>query len=166
MEVTFALGEQMLLLAKVAATKADARQQLEASITSGAALQKFRDLVSAQGGDARVADEPSRLPQAKFKVPLASPRAGIVSDVDALGVALAALRLGAGRTKTADQVDHAVGVSALVKIGERVESGAPLCLIHANDEQALADAKTMLANAIVIGDVAVAGPKLIDEIVG
>ena len=165
MAVTFALGEQMLLLAKVAATKDEARQKLEASIASGAALEKFRQLVAAQGGDARVADEPTRLPQAKFKVPLAAPRAGFVSDVDALAVALAALCLGAGRAKAEDKIDHAVGVSALVKIGERVESGAPLCVIHAKDETTLAEAKAMLAKAIVVGDAAPATPTLIDEII-
>ena len=165
MEVTFALGEQMLLLAKVAASKEDAHRQLAASISTGAALQKFRELVAAQGGDARVADEPSRLPAAKFKVSLAASRAGFVSDVDALGVALAALRLGAGRAKTEDKVDHAVGVSSLVKIGERVESGAPLCVVHANDEDALIEAKTMLAKAIDLSGSAVAVPKLIDEII-
>ena len=165
MAVTLALGEQMLLLAKVATTKEAARQKLNASIASGVALEKFRQLVAAQGGDARVADEPARLPQAKFKVPLATPRAGFVSDVDALGVALAALRLGAGRAKAEDKIDHAVGVSALVKIGERVEPGAPLCMIHANDEKALAEAKGMLAKAIAIGDAAQATPTLIDEVV-
>ena len=165
MEVTLALGEQMLLLAGVATTRETARRQLEASIASGAALQKFRDLVSAQGGDARVADEPSRLPQAKFKVPLAASRAGCVTEVDALGIALAALRLGAGRAKAEETIDHAVGVSALVKIGERVESGAPLCLIHANDQKALAEAQAMLAQAIIVRDVAVAAPRLIDEII-
>ena len=166
MEVTVALGEQMLLLAKVAVTKGDARRKLEASLASGAALEKFREMVAAQGGDARVVDEPARLPQAKFKAALAATRAGFVTEVDALGVALAALRLGAGRAKAADAVDHAVGVSALVKIGERVEPGAPLCVIHANEAAALAEAKTMLAKAIVIGDAKTAAPKLIDEIIG
>ena len=166
MEVTFALGEQMLLLAKVAATKADARHQLEASLTSGAALQKFRELIAAQGGDARVVDEPSRLPQAKFTGPLAAPRAGFVQDVNALAVAHAALRLGAGRTKAEDKIDHAVGVSALAKIGERVAAGAPLCLIHTSSKQALAEAQTMLAQAIVVGETTVAAPPLIDQILG
>ena len=166
MEVTFTLGEQMLLLAKVAATKEAARKQLEASIASGAALEKFREMVGAQGGDARVADEPSRLPQAKFKVALAAPRAGFVSEVDAMGVALAALRLGAGRAKASDPVDHAVGVSRLLKVGERVEVGAPLCVIHANDEKALAEAKGMLTKAILVGDTAPPGSKLIDEVIG
>ena len=166
MEVTYALGEQMLLLAKVATTREDARKKLEASIASGAALQKFRELVAAQGGDARVADEPSRLPPAKFQVPHAAPHAGFVADVDALGVALAAVRLGAGRTKADDTIDHAVGLSGLLKIGERVETGAPLCVIHANDPQALGEAKTMMAKAITIGDAVGVTSKLIAEIIG
>ena len=166
MEVTFALGEQMLLLAGVAVTTADARGQLEASIASGAALEKFRAMVAAQGGDARVADEPARLPQAKFIRTVAAARAGLVSEVDAMGVALAALRLGAGRAKATDSVDHAVGVSGLVKVGERVETGATLCTVHANDEAALADAGAKLARAIVVADTPRPTARLIDEIVG
>ncbi|HVS52003.1 MAG TPA: thymidine phosphorylase [Opitutaceae bacterium] len=166
MEVTFALGEQMLLLTKVAATKQDARKKLEAAIASGAVLEKFRAMIVAQGGDARVVDEPERLPQAKLKMPLAASRAGFVTEVDAMGVALAALRLGAGRAKAEDKVDHAVGVSALVKIGERVAAGTPLCTIHANDEKALAEAKVMLAKAIALGETPPSVRPLIDEIIG
>lgn len=166
MEVTYALGEQMLLLAKVAATKAEARSKLEASIASGTALGKFREMIAAQGGDVRVVDEPMRLPQAKFKVVLAATKSGWVSEVDAMGVALAALRLGAGRAKASDAVNHAVGVNGLVKIGERVEAGAPLATIHADDEAALAEAKVMLARAIVVADGAVSATPLIDELIG
>jgi pyrimidine-nucleoside phosphorylase len=166
MAVTFALGEQMLLLAKAATSREDARRKLEQSITSGAAVEKFRAMIAAQGGDARVIDEPARLPQATFKVTVASPRAGFVQTVDAMGIALAALRLGAGRAKAEDQVDPAVGVSELVKIGERVEAGGTLCVVHANDERALAEAKTMIGQAIVLGDQAVAAPALIEEVLG
>ncbi|MBI4622583.1 MAG: thymidine phosphorylase [Verrucomicrobia bacterium] len=166
MEVTYVLGEQMLVLSGVAATPAAARRKLEAGITSGAALQKFRELIAAQGGDARVVDEPARLPQARLKVPLPAPRAGFVCDVDAMGVALAALRLGAGRARAEEQIDHAVGVSALVKIGERVEAGAPLCMIHGNDESALAAAKAMLEEAIVVAEHPVKPARLIEEMIG
>jgi len=166
MAVTFALGEQMLLLAKVAKTAAEARAQLEAVIADGGALRKFREMIAAQGGDARVVDEPMRLPQAKLQVPLATPRAGFVEDVDALGVALAALRLGAGRAKADDRIDPAVGVGGLVKIGERVAAGAPLCVIHANDATALAEAAVMLAKAITVGDTPGVAPRLIGEIIG
>lgn len=166
MEVTYALAEQMLVLAGVAQTAAEARVALERSVSSGAALGKLRAMITAQGGDARVVDEPERLPQAKFKVALAAPRAGFVQDVDAMGVALAALRLGAGRVKAADGVDHAVGVSDLVKVGELVVAGGPLCVIHANDEAGLAAAREMIARAIMVGDVAGTTPQLIYEVIG
>ena len=166
MEVTYALGEQMLLLAKMAATKEAARAKLEASIVSGAALEKFRAMIVAQGGDARVVDEgATRLPQARWQVAVAASRAGWVTEVDAMGVALAALRLGAGRAKATDAVDHAVGVSGLVKVGERVETGGVLGVIHANDEGALSEAQGMLARAVVVSDVQTSAPRLIEDVI-
>lgn len=166
MEVTLALGEQMLVLAKAARDAAEARARLEKSVTDGTALEKFRQMILAQGGDARVVDEPARLPQAKLKFTLSAPRAGFVTDVDAMGVALAALQLGAGRMVSTGKVDPAVGVSALVKVGEPVEAGDALCVIHASGEQALLTARTMLAKAIALGDEPGTPVKLIDEVIG
>ena len=164
MEVTYALGAHMLILGGVAKTEAEARAKLERVVRDGSALAKFREIVAAQGGDVRAIDDPGRLPQAKFKVPLPASRAGVVADVDAMAVALAALRLGAGRAKAADRIDPAVGVDALVKVGERVAAGAPLCVIHANDETALAEAKRMLATAIFVGDAPPPSGPLVVEI--
>lgn len=167
MEVTYALGEQMLLLAKVADTKADARAKLENSVRSGVALKKFGEMIAAQGGDPRVIDDVGRLPKAKFAEPFLAVRGGVVADVDAMGVALAALRLGAGRKRMEDRIDPAVGVSGLAKIGEHVAQGAPLCVVHANGERALAEAEALLAKAIVIGDAAPdVRARLVDEVIG
>jgi pyrimidine-nucleoside phosphorylase len=166
MEVTYALGEQMLMLAGVAADAKDAQKQLEHAVASGAALDKFAELIAAQGGDAHVVDEPARLPQAKLQETLLAPRAGFIADVDPMGVALSALALGAGRARTEDKIDPAVGIRDLVKIGEPIEAGAPLCTIHANDAKSLAEAKAKLAKAIAIGDAPGAAPKLIDEMIG
>jgi thymidine phosphorylase len=165
-EVTFALGAQMLQLGGVAKNESEAREQLKRVIANGAALKKFREIVEAQGGDARVIDEPARLPQAGHQIPLAAARSGFVSDVDAMGVALASLRLGAGRAKAEDKIDPAVGVSALVKMGEKVERGAPLCVIHANSEASAAEARVMLEKAIVVGDEPGVAPKLVEEMIG
>ncbi len=166
MEVTYALGEQMLLLGGAAKNAADARRALEASIASGAALAKFRELVAQQGGDVGAVDEPSRLPRARLREPVVAPRGGYVSDVNAMDVALAALRLGAGRARAEDGIDPAVGVSNLVKIGEQVDAGAPLCQVHANDEAALAEARTILSKAIAIADAPVPAPRLVHETIG
>jgi pyrimidine-nucleoside phosphorylase len=166
MEVTFALGEQMLMLVGAAGSAAEARLKLAGGLASGAALAKFREIVVAQGGDVRMVDEPSLLPASRLRERLLAPAGGFVRDVDARGVALAALRLGAGRAHAGDKIDPAVGIDRLVKIGERVAPGSALCVIHANDEAALAEAQSMLAQAITVGDTPGAAPKLVDEIIG
>jgi pyrimidine-nucleoside phosphorylase len=166
MEVTYAIGEQMLLLAGASAGAAEARSRLEASVASGSALAKFREMVAAQGGDVRVVDDPSGLPKASIRRALPSPRGGHVADVDALGVALAALHLGAGRSRAEDPVDHAVGVGDLAKAGEKVEPGGPLCTIHANSERSAREAADILLKAIVVGDAPGARPRLVDEVIG
>lgn len=164
--VTQALGAQMLLLGGAAAEVTEAEAKLKAAVSSGRALAKLREIVAAQGGDARVVDEPERLPRARLQVPLPAPADGWIADVDAMGVALAALRLGAGRARAEDKVDPAVGVSGLVKMGEKITAGAPLCVIHANEEAALAEAKAMLARAITVGDQPGVPPALVGELIG
>lgn len=165
-QVTQALGAQMLQLGGVAADVTEAESKLREAVASGRALAKFREIIAAQGGDAHVVDAPERLPQARLQVALAAPADGWIADVDAMGVALAALRLGAGRARAEDKVDPAVGVSGLVKMGEKITAGAPLCVIHANDEAALAEARAMLGRAIVVGDQPGVPPALIGELIG
>ncbi len=166
MEVTYAIGEQMLVLSGASGDAAAARARLEGSVSSGAALAKFREMVAAQGGDAGVVDDPARLPRARLRSALPSPRAGYVTDVDALGIALAALHLGAGRARAEDPVDHAVGVGDLAKSGDRVEAGGALCTIHANSERSAREAAEILLKAIVVGDAPRPRARLIDEVIG
>ena len=166
MEVTYALGTQMLTLAGIERDAAAARGRLERSLSTGAALAKFREMVSAQGGDPAVVDDPARLPKAGLVRPLASKRGGFVGDVDALGVALAALRLGAGRSRAEDTIDPAVGVSGLVKSGDPVKAGGALCVIHANSEATLREAAAILESAIAVGDAAPAAAPVVGETIG
>jgi pyrimidine-nucleoside phosphorylase len=166
MEVTYVLGEQMLVLCGKARTPAEARSQLRAVVENGRALEKFRELVTAQGGDARVLDDPARLPQARLVKTITSTQAGVVASVDAMGIALAALKLGAGRSRAEDTIDHAVGVSALAKVGETVAAGDRVAVLHANSEAALADAEAMLRRSLEIGPGPVPVPALVDEIIG
>lgn len=166
MAITYALGSQMLLLGGAAKDVTEAEAKLKEVVANGRALAKFREIIVAQGGDARVVDDPQHLPQARIKVPLVATADGYVADVDAMGVALAALRLGAGRARAEDMIDPAVGVSGLVKMGERVTAGASLGVIHASDESALAEAKALLAKAIVIGTAPRVVTTLIEEVIG
>jgi pyrimidine-nucleoside phosphorylase len=164
-EVTLALGEQMLLLTGVAADAGEARRQLRESIASGAAWAKFRAMVAAQGGDVAAIDDPSRLPQARLQAPLVHARGGYVRKADALEIARASLRLGAGRTRAEEPVDPAVGISHLVKVGEMVPPGGSLCTIHAADEDSLAEARKTLEGAIALGDEPVAAQRLVEDII-
>ena len=167
MEVTYALGAEMLVLAKVVEDTRAGEARLREVIASGAALEKFREIVTAQGGDARVCDAPDEvLPRAKYHRELRAARAGWAGDVIAMDVALAALQLGAGRVRAEDPVDPAVGITRLVKIGERVEAGAVIARIHANDEARLATAADIMGEAIVIGDAPVAATRWIEDGVG
>ncbi len=164
MEVTYALGAEMLLLGEVESDLTAARQRLEATIGDGTALAKFGEIISAQNGDARVIDDPSAvLPQATQKIPLLANRAGVIQDVNAMEVALAALRLGAGRASAEEEVDPAVGITDLVKVGESVAEGQTLATIHANDDESLLVATTQLRDGIRIRDTPVASPPLIAE---
>lgn len=166
MEVTFALGAHMLLLAGVASTEAAARAALADVVQSGAALARFGEIIAAQGGDARVLDDPARLPSAPHREPVPSPAAGIVQRVDAYAVALAALRLGAGRARAEDRIDPAVGIDALVKVGERVAAGQPLAVVHAASAAAAGVARDEIARAITIGQQGVAAEPLVAEVIG
>ena len=166
MEVTYALGEQMLLLGGVVKTADEARAKLEAGVRSGAALAKFREIVRAQGGDVSVIDDPAKLPAAPLRREVKAARSGFVAEVNAMDVAIAALRLGAGRARAEDKVDPAVGVAALVKVGDRVEQGATLAVIHARDERSLAEAQSIVEGAIEIVDEAVTTPRLVEGMIG
>jgi pyrimidine-nucleoside phosphorylase len=161
MEVTYALGAEMLCLAKVAKDAEEGRARLREVVENGAALKKFEEIVAAQGG--RNLD---KLPRAKFVQGVRATTGGYVQAVDAMTVALAALRLGAGRVKAEDAVDHAVGFTQLVKIGELVQAGDVLAVVHANDETKLAAAQAEIVKAVVIGSTAVAPVPLIDSVIG
>lgn len=166
MEVTFALGAEMLLLGGVARSESEARVQLERSIATGAARAKFREIVVAQGGDGRVVDDPGRLPQAKRTLRVVAARSGYVTCVDAMSIALGALRLGAGRVKAEDRIDPAVGVSQLVKVGQRVAGGDLVATIHVSDDVVAAnEARERIEAAIVIDDAPPAPAPLIAEII-
>jgi pyrimidine-nucleoside phosphorylase len=164
-EVTYAIAVPMLTLVGAAPDAAAARRQLEASVASGAARAKFRELIAAQGGDPGVVDDPRRLPQAATVEPFPSRAAGYVTDVDAMGVALAALQLGAGRARAEEKIDPAVGLSGLVKRGQAVKAGDPLCRIHSNSPERAREAREILARAIVVGEAAPAAGRLIAETV-
>ncbi|MFZ5497330.1 MAG: thymidine phosphorylase [Verrucomicrobiota bacterium] len=150
MEVTLALTGHMLLLGGAAKNMDDAQAKMRAALASGAALQKFRDMCAAQGGDPRVVDDYSLLPTAKKKLEVraGADAKGFISAVDALKCGHAIMALGGGRAAVTDRIDHAVGITDLIKTGEPVAPGTRLCTLHANDDAKAARAESLLREAI------------------
>ena len=162
-DITLAFGEEMMLLGKVTKSRAQARAQLEEAIADGSAFNCFRRMVELQGGDVSVIDNPALLPQARIRQDYAAPSSGYVALADAESIGKACVVLGAGRTRTDEAVDFAVGVSGILKIGEPVRKGQPLLVLHANDEKRLADARELLKSAFKISKTKPRAPKLILE---
>jgi pyrimidine-nucleoside phosphorylase/thymidine phosphorylase len=129
-ELTVLLGAEMLLLGGVAATPAGARGRIEQAIADGSGFRKLREIVEAQGGDPRALVEPDRLPRAARVVDVAAQATGVVETIDAEAVGLAAMALGAGRSRVEDAVDPAAGLELRKKVGDSVEAGEPLAAMH------------------------------------
>lgn len=146
------LAEEMLQLAGVAADRDEARRKLEIALTSGEALDRFRAVVAAQGGNPAVIDEPQLLPDTGRFVEVAAPRDGFVVACDALTIGQASVRLGAGRVRKEDAVDPAVGITIHAKRGDRVEAGEPLATVRYRDESRLRSAMELLPGAWLIGE--------------
>lgn len=141
------VAAHLLRLAGAARTAPAARARLEAALTDGSAWRKFRQLVEAQGGDARVIDDPERLPKARLIETVPAPRSGYLARVDAREIGLSAVDLGAGRATKADVIDHAVGLVIHHEVGGKVVKDEPLFTIHANDEAKLAAARKRVLGA-------------------
>ncbi|MCY8371021.1 pyrimidine-nucleoside phosphorylase [Bacillus haynesii] len=133
-ELVLTLGSQMVVLAKKAETLDEAREKLIDVMKNGKALQKFKDFLQNQGGDSSVADNPEKLPQAAYKIDVPAKEAGVVSEIVADQIGVAAMLLGAGRATKEDEIDLAVGIMLRKKVGDAVEKGEPLVTLYANRE--------------------------------
>ncbi|MDX8044837.1 pyrimidine-nucleoside phosphorylase [Gracilibacillus sp. S3-1-1] len=133
-ELCLTLGSQMVYLAKQAASIEEARQKLEEVIASGKALEKFKEFVESQGGDPSMVDQPSQLPQAKYVVDVKAKETGVVHEIIADEIGIAASMLGAGRMTKESEIDLAVGVVLQKKIGDNVTEGDTLVKVYSNQE--------------------------------
>lgn len=154
-EVTFALGAEMLVLSGICRTVADAQQEMHRAISSGQAAEKFEEIIAAQGGDAKVVSDPSLLPQAACAAAYEAPTSGVVARVEPRAVGYGVIALGGGRRNMEDVIDPSVGFVIMVKPGDRVEKGQPLATIYARRKSALEVGRRTLQEAIAIGGEAV-----------
>jgi len=152
MEVTYALGVEMLLLVGAAASPAEARRELEDCVTSGRALETFARVIEAQGGDPRVLDNPEILPQADEVEVFRARRDGTVTRIEPRRIGRAIVELGGGRRTIDDAIDPAVGFVIPVKPGDSVVEGEPLASVFARDGEGINRAMSALSEAITIGE--------------
>lgn len=162
-ELVLTLGSQMVVLAKKAETLDEAREKLIDVMKNGKALQKFKDFLQNQGGDSSVADNPEKLPQAAYKIDVPAKEAGVVSEIVADQIGVAAMLLGAGRATKEDEIDLAVGIMLRKKVGDAVEKGEPLVTLYANREN-VDDVIAKVYDNIQISEKAEA-PKLVHTVI-
>ena len=146
------IAGHMLVLGKRAKTLDKANAMAQDALNSGQGLEYLKRLIDAQGGDVSFVDHPEKLPEAPIKSVIEAPTEGFIHEVHARQVGEAAVLLGAGRSKKGEDIDLAVGISVRVKVGDRVEDGQPLFVVHARDESSLALATGHLAAAIRIDE--------------
>ena len=166
LELSMELAARMVLLADLESSLEKAHARVEKALASGAALERFRDNVIAQGGDPRVCDDPrGLLPLTQHEVKVESPRAGFVQKIETAEIGLTVSALGGGRIRIEDTIDPAVGFRVEAQIGDEVLAGQALGLLYCRKQTDEAAAIERIKSAYEIGDYAVARPTLIKEVI-
>ncbi len=160
-EVTFTLAEEMLLLANRAKSRVQARRQLLRALSTGRALEKFRQMIAAQGGDDRVVDDYTLLPIARVTREVFAERSGYIRAIDALAVGMLGLELGLGRKVLSDRVEHGTGFVFHKKVGARVAKGEVIAEVYASREIQAERVAARLARCFNYGE----SPPSVDRVV-
>lgn len=164
-EVVYTIAE-LALKAKGEITElSEGIEKIDDVINSGLALSKLREFIIESGGNGDLVDDYSILPIAKNKMEVFSNKEGYVSKIKAEEVGKAAMIIGAGRATKEDEVDHAVGLKILKKVGDKIEKGEKIAEIYYNDAKNVEDSKNMILDAYVLQDEKVLEPKAILEII-
>jgi pyrimidine-nucleoside phosphorylase len=166
MEVTYALGAEMLVQVGVEPDQASARVRLEDSVSSGRALETFGRVIEAQGGNPAVLEDPGILAQGGAVEICRAPRDGVVSGVEPRRIGRAILELGGGRRTVEDQIDPTVGFVITVKPGDKVRRGDPIASVFAQDAAGIKTGMVALEVAITIGDSGRLSPLITHRITG
>jgi pyrimidine-nucleoside phosphorylase len=149
------LAAHMLALGGSAGDVDEGRMAAEKALGNGAAWEKFKNLISVQGGDISYVENPESLPTAALLEKILSPQAGYLSQVDARIVGETSVDLGAGRAKKSDAIDHGVGIEVLHNVGDFVEEGQEVFIVHANDQERLEQARHQLLSSLAWSEVPV-----------
>ncbi len=143
----------------------EARAKVLSAIESGLARDKFTSWIIAQGGDEALAKNPSLLPEAKIQHPVRATKSGYITKMNAEEIGIASVVLGAGRETKDSVIDHSAGIVLTKKLGDRVEVGDTLAILHTNNESTVKKAEADFLEAVTIGDSEIAPGKLIYKII-
>ena len=166
MELCYTSGSIMLEQAHLCATRQQGRKMLEDSIKSGAAFEKFLEMVKAQDGDVEYILHPEKFPVAKNIIPIYSKQEGYIESINALEIGLASMTLGGGRETLDDVIDPAAGIMLNKKVGDQVKEGEALCYLHSNKNVTLINrVSKQVFNAFKISKGFVEKPKVIIDII-
>jgi pyrimidine-nucleoside phosphorylase len=128
------LGSHMLVLGEVAKTHEEGVEKLKALISSGKAFEKLKELVAAQGGDINVIEQTDLLPHTQLSQAYKSNSEGYISELNALDIGLASVKLGAGRETKTSVIDHGAGIILKKKIGDYVKKDEVLAMLYSNND--------------------------------
>ena len=159
-ELVLKLGMEIVRLAGVAGSTLSAKQTVQRHLKDGSALERFKEMIAAQGGDTSFIDDPSKFPEAKYVRKLPAPKRGYVHTINAGMIARGVQLLGANKKGV---LDPAVGVSEIKKVGTQVKQGEPLMMIHYNDETKLETALDYLRSAYRLAPKRPNPPQLVVE---
>jgi thymidine phosphorylase len=161
-EVTMALCAEMLVLGKLAANELEARAKLQASLDSGAAAERFAKMVTALGGPADLLENMDKhLDRAPFIVEVPALQSGYAATTNCRGLGLAVVSLGGGRRRPQDAIDFGVGLTNLAELGQKIDAGQPLAIVHARTEEAAKQAVAEVQAAYTIADAAPAANPIV-----
>jgi thymidine phosphorylase len=166
MEVTIELASEMIVMGERARTLEEARAFCRRLLADGRALDRFRRMIEAQGGDPRVVDNPALLPAATRRIEVTSSRGGVVARLAARPIGHATMLLGAGRARMDSSIDPAVGILLHKKVGDHVDQGETLCTLLANDESHLAEVGALVSRAYSLAEDEMTVPEPVLERLG
>ncbi|XXQ67643.1 thymidine phosphorylase [Neisseriaceae bacterium B1] len=147
-EITLALSAEALVNGRLAATREEARQKLQAVLDNGKAYEIFEKMVIAQGGHTQF----DQLPTAAVVKPVFAPSEGYIQAMNTRDIGVAVINLGGGRRVASDEIDHSVGFDEILPIGSKVDTSTPIAMIHAKDENSWQTAAQAYCAALTIGE--------------
>ncbi len=164
-ELCYHEATELLVMTGTTATMFEAEERVKHVIYSGAALAKLAEVIAAQGGDPQQIEQPELLPKAPVRTMLLAPRSGYIAGIEAEQVGLASMRLGAGRFKKGERIDHRTGFILQAKMGQYRQAGEPLVEIHARSESEARDVQEALLSCFTWSNMPVTvGPLVYDTV--